>query len=137
MMKFKKKDAAITENLLVLLVGIFITMAVIVIIMGAFKSISDKWEMRQIAREYILQMETEGYLSSSNEASLIKALENYGLYNISLNDTTVSEVPYGSKITLSIEGTYEDNILVFAGAVSKITSNPTTVKIIRQSTAKQ
>ena len=133
----KKKEASIIENMLVTLLMTIIVCAFLVVIFGAFSGISDKWGMRQVAREYLLIMETEGYLSGTDQANLIDELESYGLYNISLSGTTVSEVDYGDRIYLCISGTYDDNILSFAGAISKYTTHPSTITIKRQTTAKQ
>lgn len=139
MLKFikKKKDASVIENMLVLLLEMIIVCAMLVVIFGAFAGISNKWGMRQVAREYLLIMETEGYLSSADQSNMIAELEGYGLYNISLSGTTTSEVEYGDRIYLCISGTYDDNILSFAGGLSKVTENPVQITINRQSTAKQ
>ena len=133
----KKKEASIVENMLVMLLELVVVSAFLVIIFGAFSGISDKWGMRQVAREYMLLMETEGYLSSSDRVALIEELEEYGLYNISLSGTTTSRQEYGSRIYLCITGTYDDNILAYAGGLSKVTENPVTITINKQSTAKQ
>ena len=133
----KKKEASIVENMLVMLLELVVVSAFLVIIFGAFSGISDKWGMRQVAREYMLLMETEGYLSSSDRVALIEELEEYGLYNISLSGTTTSRQEYGSRIYLCITGTYDDNILAFAGGLSKVTENPVTITINKQTTAKQ
>ena len=93
--------------------------------------------MRQVAREYTLIMETEGYLSSADQANLIRELESYGLYNISLSGTTTGEVDYGERIYLNITGTYDDNILAFASGISKVTEHPSQITIKRKTTAKQ
>ena len=82
-------------------------------------------------------METEGYLSPMDQAALQEELEHYGLYHITFDGTTTSEVEYGSRIYLKISGTYDDNILAFAGAISKYTSHPSQILIQRQTTAKQ
>ncbi len=133
-----KKDAdGIFENVIVALLGFVMLTAFMVIIFGAFSSISDKWAMRQVARSYLLLMETQGYLSSDDQADLLEDLEALGLYDISLAGTTTSEVGYGNRIYLKIEGTYDDNVLSFASGLSKVASHPTTVSISRQSTAKQ
>ena len=95
------------------------------------------WCVRQVAREYLLIMETEGYLKLEDQEGLISELEGYGLYNISLSGTTTSEVSYGDRIYLSIRGTYDDNILAFVDGISRVASNPVTVTIHRQTTAKQ
>ena len=137
MLNKKKEAGSIIENMLVALVGMVLTTAFLVIIFGAFASISDKWRMNQVAREYMLLMETEGYLTAEDKAELIKELEACGLYNISLSGTTVSEVGYGNRIYLKISGTYDNNVLRFAGGISKVTTSPSAYSIERRSTAKQ
>lgn len=133
----KKKRASIVENMLVALIGFVMATAMLVIIFGAFKTINDRWMMQQTAREYMLLMETEGYLKPDDESALISDLEAAGLHAISLTGTTRSEVSYGEVITLSITGTYDQNILSFADGISKVAERPITVNIVRQSTAKQ
>ena len=133
----QKRDGSIMENMIVMLLELVVVCAFIVIIFGAFSGISDKWGMRQVAREYILIMETEGYLNTSDQQSLRLELEGYGLHHISLSGTTTSEVDYGDRIYLSISGTYDDNILAFAEGISKYTSHESSITINRQSTAKQ
>ena len=133
----KKKPATMAENMIVMLLNIVVLCALLVIIFGAFSGISDRWGQRQAVRETMLIMETEGYLKPSDQANLIAELESYGLYNISLTGTTTSEVNYGDRIYLKVTGTYDDNILAFAGGLSKVASHPTTITINRQTTAKQ
>lgn len=136
-MKKRKEASGVVENMLVALIGIVMGTAFLVIIFGAFSGISDKWAMRQTAREYLLIMETEGYLKPADQSALIADLESEGLYNISISGTTTREVNYGDRIYLKITGTYDDNILAFAGGISKVASHPTTITINRTSTAKQ
>lgn len=133
----KKRKASVLENTLVMFVNLILVCAFLVIVFGAFSGVSDKWGMRQTAREYMLIMETEGYLNAADQAALKAELESYGLYNISFSGTTTREVDYGERIYLSISGTYDDNILSFAGAISKYTTNPSQITINRQTTAKQ
>lgn len=133
----KKKNGTVIENMLVCLIGMVMVCAFLVIVFGAFSSINDKWNMRQAARETLLIMETEGYLKPEDEEALLKELESYGLYDIDLTGTTKSEVNYGERIYLKITGTYDDNVLSFAGGISKVGKHPTTITIHRQTTAKQ
>lgn len=133
----RKKKASVMENMIVALLNMILLCAFLVIIFGAFSGVSDKWGMRQVAREYTLIMETEGYLKPSDQANLISELESYGLYNISLSGTTTREVDYGERVYLCITGTYDDNILSFAGGISKVASHPTNITIKRVTTAKQ
>ena len=136
-MILKKKKASVIENMLVSLISMVMVCAFLVIVFGAFSSINDKWSMRQAARETLLIMETEGYLKPEDEQALIRELQGYGLYNINLTGTTKTEVDYGERIYLKITGTYDDNILAFAGGISKVASHPTTITIHRQTKAKQ
>ena len=133
----KKKKASMIENMLVMMINMVVMCAFLVIIFGAFSGISDKWGMRQTAREYMLIMETEGYLPAADQTALIAELESYGLYNISLSGTTMREVNYGDRIYLKISGTYNENVLAFAGGISKVSNHPVTITINRQTTAKQ
>ena len=133
----KKKKGSIMENMIVMLLNMILLCAFLVIIFGAFAGISDKWGMRQVAREYTLIMETEGFLKPSDQASLIAELEAYGMYDISLAGTTKSEVDYGNRIYLCIKGKDDDNILAFAGGISKVTEYTSEITINRQTTAKQ
>ena len=48
----QKKQASIIENMLVMLLELIVVCAFLVVIFGAFAGISDKWGMRQVAREY-------------------------------------------------------------------------------------
>jgi hypothetical protein len=82
-----KEQASMIENMLVMMINMVVMCAFLVIIFGAFSGISDKWGMRQTTREYMLIMETEGYLPASDQTALIAELESYGLYNISLSGT--------------------------------------------------
>ena len=52
----KKKKASMVENMLVMMINMVVLCAFLVIIFGAFSGISDKWGMRQTAREYMLIM---------------------------------------------------------------------------------
>lgn len=133
----KKRKASVIENTLVMFINLVLVCAFLVIIFGAFSGISDKWGMRQVAREYMLIMETEGYLKPADQAALKAELEGYGLYNISFSGTSTNEVNYGDRIYLCISGTYDDNVLAFAGAISKYTTHPSSITIRRQTTAKQ
>ena len=69
--------------------------------------INVKSSVSQISRQYILKMETYGYLTGDDKDDLVSALSDAGLDNISLAGTDMSEVGYGNKISLYIYGTTE------------------------------
>lgn len=74
---------------------------------GCVRVINVKSSVSQISRQYILKMETYGYLTGEDRDDLVSALSGAGLENISLAGTDMSEVGYGNKISLYIHGTTE------------------------------
>ena len=64
-----------------------------------------KLEISQLSRQYILKMETEGYLTEENRQALIQELQKVGLQEIDLSGTTLQPVSYGDTILLNIRGT--------------------------------
>lgn len=92
------------------------------------------------ARQYLLKMETEGYLNAAAQKSLTSALTAGGMTIVNLSGTTTSPVPYGQGITLYIRGSLNgtDYTVGESGVlqlVQKITSLP--VEISLYSTAKK
>lgn len=66
-----------------------------------------KTEVSQIARQYILKMETVGYLTEEDRIRLGRELEVVGVTELELTGTTMSPVTYGDIITLEIRGRLE------------------------------
>lgn len=69
--------------------------------------IQQKSKVDQIARKYILRMETVGYLNVSDHALLCQELEEAGVTELELEGTTLQEVTYGEVIALRIRGKLE------------------------------
>ena len=67
-----------------------------------------KTTVSQISRQYILRMETYGYLTTEDRVAMVDALSEAGLKGISLGDTDTAEVGYGNEIVLEIMGHTED-----------------------------
>ena len=72
--------------------------------MNSLELLEQKREVGQLARKYILQMETTGYLTAENSEALKTELAAVGATEISLNGTTVNPVGYGENIILQMEG---------------------------------
>lgn len=136
---FKKEDgfAQTTDFICGFAISIIVFMAFFWMFLSVEKTSSETTEQKQIAREYMLLMETEGYLNSTDEANLIDELENAGLSNISLEGTTLSEVNYGDRIYLVINGTYDQSAMDISSSWPKLTDTKTNVKMTKVSTAKQ
>ena len=66
-----------------------------------------KTEVSQIARQYILKMETVGYLTEEDRIRLGRELDEAGVTQLELAGTTMSPVTYGDIITLEIRGKLE------------------------------
>lgn len=66
--------------------------------------VSRKYEINNLARTYIIRMETNGYLTRADEDELTAKLESIGVSDISLSGSTTSSAGYGNKITLCITG---------------------------------
>jgi len=66
-----------------------------------------KSQVSQIARQYILRMETVGYLTEEDRVALNRELDEAGVTDVALNGTTMVPVTYGDIITLEIQGRLE------------------------------
>ncbi len=69
--------------------------------------INVKASVSQLSRQYILKMETYGYLTENDRDDLVRSLAESGLENISLAGTDLNEVGYGNEIKLYISGSAE------------------------------
>lgn len=102
-----KKDKG---NVMSIFPGVFTIVAVammLVFYIGWMGNVAKNDEVRQIGREYILAMETEGRMSSSMESAMRSELSAKGLKNIDLSGTTTSDVGYGNEIFLNVKGDLE------------------------------
>ncbi|MBO5336922.1 MAG: hypothetical protein J6A94_07335 [Lachnospiraceae bacterium] len=82
-------------------------LAMTVVMLAYFDNVEllhQKDEMGQLARKYILKMETTGYLTVEDMLLLTDELEAMGVTEIQYGGTTVNAVPYGEAITLQIQG---------------------------------
>lgn len=72
------------------------------------KVVGTKQACGQIARAYILRMESEGYLTSEDLNQMKNELTELGIINISTSGTTTINNPsqYGEQITLQFSGDY-------------------------------
>ena len=99
----RKSDGNILDFLTV---GIAV-LAIAILVMASFSSMGlmvRKLEISQIARKYILSMETKGSLTEPDRAALMAELEDAGLHHVNLAGTTFQPVEYGEEILLCISG---------------------------------
>lgn len=72
--------------------------------MGCVALVNKKTAVSQTARNYILRMETVGYLTAADEERLRRDLEVAGITDLALEGTTREPSSYGTEITLRIAG---------------------------------
>lgn len=105
-MKLKKKKGSIGKMgiTMISIVGIFI--GLIISLNGTADS-KRKDEIDMLIRDYILEMETKGYLTIESQDALYNDLRELGVSDISLAGTTTTQVGYGEDIYLTVTGNME------------------------------
>ncbi|MBP5555508.1 MAG: hypothetical protein J6X94_11650 [Lachnospiraceae bacterium] len=103
----KKNDGSVGD---LMPMGIFVICIAFVMISFAnlVRLINVKASVSQVSRQYILKMETCGYLTEGDRAGLMDSLAGTGLKDISLAGTDMTEVGYGNEIKLYISGFTEE-----------------------------
>lgn len=71
---------------------------------GCIELVQQKTQVGQLARKYILKMETEGYLTADEQIRLTCELGEMGITDVNLDNTTVQPGGYGQEIVLNIHG---------------------------------
>lgn len=123
----KQKKRGSLEDLLIMMIFMAVAAVIIVLYLNLNVAINNKNKLNSIAREYLLKMESDGYLTNTiggaNEMqNLIDALNDAGytkdgiapvdsscikgtvtaLGNSYTNNTTTSDLGYGEEIQLDI-----------------------------------
>ena len=70
--------------------------------------IGQKMEVSQIARKYILRMETVGMLTDEDRAELCDELAAAGVTGLQLEGTTFTQAGYGEPIILQLQGNLKE-----------------------------
>lgn len=93
----------------ILVVGLCMLAMTIVMLayMEDVRLVYRKAEINQIARKYILRMETTGELTDADYISLSRELETLGVTELNLSGTTMDRVGYGEPIVLQLKGKLE------------------------------
>ena len=95
-----------------------LTMTIIMMaFMGSVGLLNSKAAVSQIARKYILRMETVGYLTENDRVELSRELTEVGVVDLDFTGTTLSQVDYGSPILLVIHGKVSGQIAATGGGL--------------------
>ena len=100
----RKKDSGFAEKLLPVLLSTGMVFGLVLISGQLMEVLRIREQMNQIARAYLLEMESVGYLENANIAALRNELEQEGLKDIDFSGTTITPAGYGDNIQLVIEG---------------------------------
>lgn len=99
-----KKEAGNIGDLMAACICMLLMTVLLIAYMDSVRLLDEKTEINQIARKYILRMETVGMLTESDRLLLSKELEAAGASDISLEGTTLERVGYGEEVVLKIRG---------------------------------
>lgn len=78
--------------------------ALLIVYMDSIRLIDEKAEINQIARKYILRMESVGMLTDADSAMLYRELTEAGAAEVNLEGSTFVRAGYGEAIVLCIRG---------------------------------
>lgn len=134
---WKKRKGNVVD---VLTVGIFVLGMTVLMIayLGNIRLMEQKDEISQIARKYILRMETVGYLTGNDRVQMSQELSVLGAENLDFTGTTMNQVNYGEPIVLVIRGTISGQNVIVSGELlgSVFEEKQYTFEERRMSTAK-
>jgi hypothetical protein len=134
---FKRKDKGILEQFLPAIVVIVLLAVLWTGSMISASNIDRSSDIQQVARTYLLKMETDGCLTQENSNLLIADLEALDMEQIDLTGTSMSDVGYGNQIRLVIHGVVNLKDVKFKGfATPMMTTRQAEVAIEKISVAK-
>lgn len=99
-----KKEKGNVGDLLAAGICILAMTVVMLAYLDNMRLIGQKTEVSQIARKYILRMETVGMLTEEDRTALCEELAAAGVTELGLEGTTLLRVEYGEPILLKIQG---------------------------------
>lgn len=102
-----KKEAGSIGDFMAACICMLMMSVLLLSYMDSVRLLDKKAEINQIARKYILKMETVGMLTETDQAALLEELAAAGATEVRLEGTTTYRGGYGSTIVLCISGKLE------------------------------
>jgi len=99
----KKRKGEIIGGVVMIMLGIIVIFLMIEIYINICAVQAIKSDVLFCARQYMLKMETEGYLTAGGVVAIKQELEDLGVVNVDMENTTVSSVAYGGEILLHLK----------------------------------
>lgn len=133
-----KKKRGEVEEFFVQILGIIFAFAIMIYGIYYAKTIIVYNNANQIAREYILRMETNGFLSSEDIENLKTEAGKAGMNNVSIDAsaTQPGDTKYGDKVTLTINFDEQVKKINLSYFNPKDEPDKISVEITKSSTAK-
>ena len=100
----KRNDKGMLDQFLPAIVVIVLLAVLWTGSMVAASNIDRSNAIHQVARAYLLQMETDGYLTEENKVRMLTDLADLDMVGIDLTGTTFTDVGYGNQVRLVIRG---------------------------------
>ena len=124
-----KHSGEISGDVLQCIVGIIVLLILLAITLQYSIVFKQYTKIQGIAKEYILKMQTTGYLTDELKAELEETLQANGMKDISYDGSTASYQESGNKIILVIKGTYQYTIAVPSFSEKKTKTISINIKI--------
>ncbi len=132
----RKKKGEI-QQFLIQMIGIIVSFAILIYGVYYSKTIITYNNVNQVARKYILLMETNGVLKDGEPEKLIDTLVGMGVKNVSLGgDAYKEQKKYGEEVILEINFTQNIPKLDIDGLNFSFTSEEKQVTVTKSSIAK-
>lgn len=123
----RKKDPAFIQKVLPVLLSVGMMFGFILFSAQLMEIFRARERISQTARAYLLEMETVGYLTASDQERILTQLKQCGLKEVSLLGTTATPAEFGEQICLAVSGNLEitaELAIPFLGKTSKAWSVP-------------
>ena len=97
----KKRKGSIVD-ILPSMIMVIAAVMLIMVFFDLYQILSLNEDVKQIARKYMLTMETMGYLDPANQTTLVQELSDLQVTDIDLTGSTMSDAEYGKAVYLQI-----------------------------------
>ena len=99
-----KRDCGGYADMLYFVIGLVAIVFILLCNMNITTAAAKRSRIELVVHEYIMRMESEGYLSSTEQNELSDALKAAGMPNPTIRTGSNDKVKYGEKVVLSISG---------------------------------
>lgn len=114
----RKREPGNVGEILAMGLCVLALTAVMLSYMENVQLIAKKAEVGQLARCYLLKMETVGYLTAPDQVELKDRLEVLGLTQIDYDGSSLEPVGYGNDVVLQIRGRLGEDYEIYEKRVS-------------------